>query len=111
MEFATTVYLSQRISEREKLKNDKEWAKRMIDYIAMRHLINSYYETRNPDSTVTVHNDYARMLSNYQLYNNVVNQKDFERECNPLGHKLLVFFWGYSVCFLLTWESFSGVRS
>lgn len=29
--------------------------------------------------------DHERMLSNYQLYNNQLNQKDFERECNPLG--------------------------
>lgn len=30
-------------------------------------------------------NEYDRMISNYQLYNNLINQKDFERECNPMG--------------------------
>lgn len=25
------------------------------------------------------------MLSNYMFYNNIINQKDFEAECNPLG--------------------------
>lgn len=78
-------YLSQRISESEKLANKKRWAKKMVDYICHQHLVISYYETRNSDNTTTVKNDYARMLSNYQLYNNVINQKDFERECNPLG--------------------------
>lgn len=29
--------------------------------------------------------EYSRKLSNYQLYNNLINQKDFESICNPLG--------------------------
>lgn len=29
--------------------------------------------------------EYNRKLSNYQLYNNQINQEDFARECNPLG--------------------------
>lgn len=32
-----------------------------------------------------VKDDYIRMLSNYQLFNNIINQDDLERECNPLG--------------------------
>lgn len=78
-------YLSQRITEREKLANKKEWAKKMINFICHQHLVNAYHENRSTDNTVTVHNQHARMLSNYQLYNNIINQKDFERECNPLG--------------------------
>ena len=83
--YEQTKYLSQRVTEKHKLANDKEWAKKMIDFICQQHLINSYHENRSGDDSVTVLNDYARMLSNYQLYNNIVNQKDFERECNPLG--------------------------
>lgn len=86
--YEQTKYLSQRVSESKKLANDKEWAKRMIDFICQQHLINAYHETRTSDNTVNVLNDYARMLSNYQLYNNIVNQKDFERECNPLDLKV-----------------------
>ena len=29
--------------------------------------------------------DYERMMSNYKLFNNIIDQKDLERECNPLG--------------------------
>ena len=38
--------------------------------------------------TGTVADRYNRMLSNYQLYNNILNQKDFEHECNPLGYNI-----------------------
>jgi hypothetical protein len=38
------------------------------------------------DGVVNRYNSsYQRKLSNYQLYNNQINQADFERECNPLG--------------------------
>jgi hypothetical protein len=36
-------------------------------------------------SAVNSTSDYQRKLSNYKLYNNLLDQKDFERECNPLG--------------------------
>jgi hypothetical protein len=35
--------------------------------------------------TNTYQTEYERMLSNYRLYNNFIDQKDLERECNPLG--------------------------
>lgn len=65
----------QTISIREKLKDDKQWAKDTIDHTV-------YYADNYWDSSG---NNYWRKLSNYELYNNVINQKDFERECNPLG--------------------------
>lgn len=68
----------QRLSYREKIKDDYQWCKDvmdnlLIDYAGDRTTINAS------------EHDYDRKLSNYQLYNNLLNQKDFERECNPLG--------------------------
>lgn len=68
----------QRLSFFQKSKDDYKWAKDSIDYIVSQHLISPYGNT--PYSI-----DYARMKANYLLYNNVVDQKDFERECNPFG--------------------------
>lgn len=49
----------------------------------MDHLILNYA----PDTRIVnaYASEYNRKLSNYQLYNNQINQSDFERECNPLG--------------------------
>lgn len=67
----------QRLSFSEKSANDFEWAKDTIDSICVSYSIDS------PNtSNVT---EFDRMRSNYQLYNNKLDQKDFERECNPLG--------------------------
>lgn len=63
----------QRLSYSEKSKNDFQWAKDVTDNVIL-------YST--PGST---QNDYDRKLSNYLLYNNIILQKDFERECNQLG--------------------------
>lgn len=68
----------QRLSYREKIKDDYQWCKDvmdnlLLDYAGDMSIINAYQS------------DYDRKLSNYQLYNNFLNQKDFERECNPLG--------------------------
>jgi hypothetical protein len=71
------TFPQQRVSYRDKTKNDYEWCKNTID-----HLLTHYA----PDSTqLSSSSSYHRKLSNYQLYNNILNQKDFERECNPLG--------------------------
>jgi len=68
----------QRLPYREKIKDDYQWCKDtmdnlLIDYAGDRTTINAS------------HSDYDRKLSNYQLYNNFLNQRDFEKECNPLG--------------------------
>lgn len=46
------------------------------------HLLLHYASGGNAGDDTT---SYERKLANYQLYNNILNQKDFERECNPLG--------------------------
>lgn len=71
----------QRVPYTTKAKNNFQWAKDTIDYLVLNYgvdkdVVNAYYS------------DYDRKLSNYQLFNNQLNQKDFERECNPLGLEL-----------------------
>lgn len=68
----------QRLSYSEKSKNDFRWAKDVIDSLLIGNVVDSGVITR-------YRSDYERMLSNYQLYNNQLNQKDFERECEPYG--------------------------
>jgi hypothetical protein len=68
----------QRLTYKEKTKDDFKWAREVIDnlllnYAMDRDVVNAYQS------------EYDRKLSNYQLFNNQLNQKDFERECNPLG--------------------------
>jgi len=66
----------QRLSYKEKVSNDYEWCKGVIDSLLMNH---------NSEFSTNVKSEYHRMLSNYQLFNNVLNQKDFAMECEPLG--------------------------
>lgn len=61
----------QRVSFAEKSKNDYEWAKTTMQAIIT--------------DTLSSDEDYYRKLSNYRLYNNVLDQRDYEKECNPLG--------------------------
>lgn len=70
-------FLRQRLSFKEKTKDDNKWVRDNIDSIC----------TSVPPrkSTHSYISEFDRMLSNYQLYNNQLNQSDFERECNPLG--------------------------
>jgi len=68
----------QRLSYKEKIKDDYQWCKDTMD--------NLLIDYAGDKSTINASgSDYDRKLSNYQLYNNLLNQKDFERECNPLG--------------------------
>jgi len=71
----------QRLSYNEKIKDDYAWAKEVIDSLSSNY-INHMVPTISEEGT---HSDFNRKLSNYQLYNNKLNQEDFERECNPLG--------------------------
>lgn len=65
-------FQTQRLSYADKIANDFQWCKDVADSLFI-------------DYSSSFDNDYNRKLSNYQLYNNVLNQTDFERECNPLG--------------------------
>lgn len=68
----------QKLSYREKVADDYKWCKDVMDSLLIDY---------SGDWSTSSHTqlDYQRKLSNYQLYNNVLNQRDFEKECNPLG--------------------------
>jgi hypothetical protein len=72
----------QRLSYKEKTKDKYAWAKEVIDTLSTNYITHITPSVGDMDS---VHTDFNRKLSNYQLYNNKLNQEDFERECNPLG--------------------------
>ena len=74
----TIVFPKQRLSYKDKSKNDFQWAKDVIDRLILNYAAyNNGSNTKNPD--------YKRMLANYRLYNNKLNQEDFESDKNPLG--------------------------
>ena len=84
----------QRLSYAEKSKDDFEWAKTVLRNLNLNYATDdghsrpSYVngaDSSDPNSSSSLIGDYDRKLSNYQLYNNQLNQADFERECNPLG--------------------------
>lgn len=68
----------QRIPYSDKVKNDFKWAKDTINHLLLNYGLNTSVVNAN-------HSEYERKLSNYQLYNNQLNQKDFERDCNAMG--------------------------
>jgi len=72
---------SQRLSYKEKVKNDYQFVKETIDNI----IDNANDSTRAGKSSNT---DYYRKLTNYKLYNNILDQNDFKQELNPLGFDL-----------------------
>ncbi len=68
----------QRLSYKNKAKDNFAWAKQTLNV-----LIDNFSSTYGVVSSTST--NYHRMLSNYQLYNNELNQADFEKECNPLN--------------------------
>lgn len=78
MSTAVSLFPKQRLSFKEKSKDDFKWAKDIADTLVK--FAPAYDQISSDGQT-----EYSRMLANYQLYNNILNQADFERECNPLG--------------------------
>lgn len=68
----------QRLSFKEKSQDDYRWAKDVMDAIISQHIV-------DPTAGNFLQTEYNRKLSNYQLFNNILNQADFEKECNPFG--------------------------
>ena len=68
----------QRLSYKEKSKDNFAWAKEVIDVLLIDEA--PYNGALSYSNT-----EYNRKLSNYQLYNNQINQEEFAQECNPLG--------------------------
>ena len=81
---STNLFPKQRMSYKKKIANDYKWCKDMMDFLIMHSAAPQQWEVVGNVNTEDW-NEYDRMLANYQLYNNQVNQADFDRECNPLG--------------------------
>lgn len=71
-----TAFPKQRLSYKEKIANDLKWGKDMVDYLDLYY----QYGFQDPEKST-----YSRKLSNYALYNNELDQKEFEHDCNLLG--------------------------
>lgn len=68
----------QRVSYTKKIENDYQWCRDTMDYLLLnfgvdKDVVNAYQSI------------YDKKLANYRLFNNQLDQADFERECNPLG--------------------------
>lgn len=61
----------QRLSYSEKIKDNYKWGRDTLDAILL--------------DAGAVPREWKRMKENYELYNNIVDQKALERECNPYG--------------------------
>lgn len=66
--------IKQRISEKDKYAHDVQWGKDVMDM---------FIPTYNGKSAFYL--DYKTDLSNYRLMNNILDQEEFARFCNPLG--------------------------
>lgn len=73
----------QRLPFSKKSANDFEWAKKTVDLLRSNNESNQF-DLYNYDN-FSERSNYERKLSNYRLFNNILDQKDFERECNPFG--------------------------
>lgn len=73
---------NQRKSYTEKTKGDNEWAKKQIDALISYGYRDTTASGRSEASYVS---RYETLLRSYRLYNNKVDQSDFEREFNPFN--------------------------
>lgn len=69
---------NQRLSLAQKAANDFAWYKEQADLLSVQH------GSLSTDVMGGV-SDYKRMKVNYDLYNNILNTKDFEYVCQPYG--------------------------
>lgn len=69
----------QRLTQAEKNANDKQWYKFQAD------LLDSHSFSNNTFIGFGGVSDYKRKKVNYDLFNNIINQRDFEYVCQPYG--------------------------
>lgn len=78
MKEKNTLIIDQRISRQKKEANDKQWYKDKIDSLD-KGTIDEIFNSSNGVS------DYERMKVNYDLFNNIIDMKDFQYVCKPFG--------------------------
>jgi hypothetical protein len=70
---------SQRLTQKEKDANDKQWYKDQAD------LLDSHSLGENSFVGYGGVSEYRRKKVNYDLFNNIINLRDFEYVCKPFG--------------------------
>ena len=68
----------QTLSEFQKNASEKLWYREKMDMLDSKRDTYAY-------SVIDGISDYKRMKVNYDLYNNILNLKDFEYVCKPFG--------------------------
>lgn len=78
----TYINNRQRLTQREKDKNDKQWYKDQAD------LLDNYSFSEHHFMGFGGVTEYKRKKVNYDLFNNIINLKDFEYVCLPYGSEV-----------------------
>jgi len=85
-----TYFPKQRLSYKEKKKDNFKWAKDFADSIIRYHdqdFCEDCPQNENDKKSPWQHRRIKNMLSNYRLYNNQIDQSDFIEYCDSLGIK------------------------
>jgi hypothetical protein len=70
----------QRLSYKEKAKDNFLWARETIDALSDNFIVDEGLPgVSNTDE------DYKRKLANYRLYNNIIDMEQIRKECDPMG--------------------------
>lgn len=72
----------QRISYRQKMKDKKEWGRNCVDALTFNQEILYTNDTTNHSA---FRKSYNKKLSAYKLYNNILDQERYQRECDVMG--------------------------
>lgn len=75
--------LYRKFTRSKKEANNKEWYKKAVDTIVGYHSNRSNIYNSNTKSSKR-----AEMKINYDLFNNIINLKDFEKVCSPFGSEV-----------------------
>jgi hypothetical protein len=77
------MFPKQRLSYKDKIKDNQKWGEDCLKYICT--YSNEYSGIDNNGDSVQSRSsqEYQNKISNYKLFNNQIDQKEFERECNP----------------------------
>lgn len=73
---------SHRISQAAKDRNGKQWYKDQLDLLDSKSFANSSFHSFEGIS------EFKRKKVNYDLFNNIINLKDFEYVCRPYGSEV-----------------------
>ena len=68
---------NQRLTQKQKERNNKAWYKEQINMLDQYHVDDTY--------TYGEVSDARRMKVNYDLFNNIIDLSDFEHVCKPFG--------------------------